>query len=138
MNQNYVHTITLYNRIRAADRQDKKEHWQRTVLRNCFWKATTNTSFGDKEANVSNTYVVRIPQDTLYVPYHVFAKSPDGHFTVSQGDIIVHGECSDEITGEAGKTAAQLVERYRPEAFRVTAFSDNTAFPVDKHYRLGG
>ena len=84
MNQNYVHTITLYNRIRAADRQDKKEHWRRTILRNCFWKAATNTSFGDKEANVSNTYVVRIPQDARYVPYHAFVKSPDGHFTVSQ------------------------------------------------------
>ena len=138
MNQNYVHTITLYNRIRAADRQDKKEHWRRTILRNCFWKAATNTSFGDKEANVSNTYVVRIPQDARYVPYHAFVKPPDGHFTVSQGDIVVHGECSDEITGEAGKTAAQLIERYRQEAFRVTAFSDNTAFPIDKHYRLGG
>lgn len=138
MNQNYVHTITLYNRIRAADRPDRKEYWRRTVLRNCFWKATTNTSFGDKEANVSNTYVVRIPKSERYVPYHVFVKSPDGHFTVSQGDIVVHGECNDEITGVAGKTAAQFVERYRPEAFRVTAFSDNTAFPVDKHYRLGG
>lgn len=138
MNQNYVHTITLYNRIRAADRQDKREQWRRTILRGCFWKAATNTSFGDKEANVSNTYVVRIPKSERYVPYHAFVKSPDGHFTVSQGDIVVHGECSDEITGEAGKTAAQLIERYRPEAFRVTAFSDNTAFPVDKHYRLGG
>ncbi len=138
MNQNYVHTITLYNRIRAADSPDKKERWKRTVLRDCFWKATTNTSFGDKEANISNTYVVRIPQDARYVPYHVFVKSPDGHFTVSQGDIVVHGECSDEITGEAGKTAAQLIERYRQEAFRVSAFSDNTAFPIDKHYRLGG
>ncbi len=138
MNQNYVHTITLYNRIRAADRQDKKEHWRRTILRNCFWKAATNTSFGDKEANVSNTYVARIPQDERYLPYAEYVLRPEGHFTVSQDDIVIHGECAEKITGEAGKTAAQLLNRHKPEAFKVTAFSDNTAFPVDRHYRLGG
>lgn len=138
MNQNYIHTITLYNRIRAADSPDKKEHWKRTVLRDCFWKSVVNTGFSGTEASVRNTYVARIPQDGRYLPYHEFTKSPDGHFTVSQGDIVVHGECSEEISGETGKTAAQLIERYRQEAFRVTAFSDNTAFPVDKHYRLGG
>ena len=25
-----------------------------------------------------------------------------------------------------------------PTAFKVTAFSDNTSFPLAKHYRLGG
>lgn len=45
MNQNYIHTITLYNRIQAADSEDRKEHWKRTVLLNCFWKAQVNTGF---------------------------------------------------------------------------------------------
>ena len=31
MNQNYIFTITLYNRIRAADTPDRKERWIRTV-----------------------------------------------------------------------------------------------------------
>ena len=51
---------------------------------------------------------------------------------------MVKGECKEELTGEGGQTAAQILNRYKPGAFKVTAFSDNTGFPVGKHYRLGG
>ena len=61
MNQNYIHTITLYNRIQATDSEDKREHWQRTVLHNCFWKSEVKTSFSGTQASVQNTYVARIP-----------------------------------------------------------------------------
>ena len=138
MNDNYCHTITLYNRIRAADSADRKEHWKRTVLHGCFWKSAISTGYSDTQANVQNTYVVRIPRDERYLYYPQYAKMPDGAFTVSQGDIVIHGACTEEITGENGQTAAQLLNRYKPEAFKVTAFSDNTAFRFAKHYRLGG
>lgn len=138
MNRNYVHTITLYCRIRAADSKDKKEHWKRTVLHNCFWKSVTNTGFNGTEASVQNTYVVRIPENSAYLRYPEYIKDPEGYFTVSQGDIVILGECADEITGTAGQTTAQLLNRYKPEAFKVTAFSDNTRFPMGRHYRLGG
>lgn len=138
MNQNYVHTITLYNRIKVADTENKRERWIKTVLHNCFWKAQVNTGFSGTQASVQNTYVVRIPQDDKYLPYGEFVKNPEGHFTVSQDDIVIHGACTEEITGASGQTAAQVLTRYKPDAFKVTAFSDNTAFPVAQHYRLGG
>ena len=138
MNQNYIYTITLYNRIQAADSEDGKEHWKRTVLHNCFWKSVINTGFNGTQANVQNTYVVRIPESKRYLTYCEYAKSPKACFTVSQGDIVIKGECTEEITGISGHTAAQLLNRYKPNAFRVTAFSDNTGFPLGKHYRLGG
>lgn len=138
MNQNYIHTITLYNRIQAADSKDKKEHWKRTVLHNCFWKAQVNTNFNTTQASVQNTYVVRIPKDGRYLTYAEYKDSPEEHFTVSQGDIVICGECAEEITVESGKTAAQVLNRYKPSAFKVTAFSDNTSFLLAKHYRLGG
>lgn len=96
------------------------------------------TGYSDAQANVLNTYVVRIPWDEKYLPYAQYAKMPDGAFTVSQGDIVIRGARTEEITGENGQTAAQLLNRYKPEAFKVTAFSDNTAFRFAKHYRLGG
>ena len=80
MNQNYIHTITLYNRIQAADSEDKREHWQRTVIYNCFWKSEVKTSFSGTQASVQNTYVVRIPDDERYLPYAEYAKNP-GFFT---------------------------------------------------------
>ena len=99
MNQNYIHTITLYNRIQAADSEDRKEHWKRTVLHNCFWKAQVNTSFNGTQASVQNTYVVRIPEDDRYLPYAEYKDSPEEHFTASQGDIVIYGECLDEDHG---------------------------------------
>ena len=138
MNRNYCSTITIYNRIKSTDSEDKKEHWNKTVLQNCFWKTAINTGFSGTQASVNNTYVVRIPRDSRYLPYVGYTKEPAGHFTVSQGDIVVLGECNDEITGESGKTVAQLLARNKPNAFKVTAFSDNTSFMTAKHYRLGG
>ena len=138
MNDNYCHTITLYNRIRAADSADRKEHWKRTALHGCFWKTVIGKGYSDAQANVQNTYVVRIPWDEKYLPYAQYAKMPDGAFTVSQGDIVIYGECLEEITGVSGQTAAQVLNRHKPNAFKVTAFSDNTGFPLAKHYRLGG
>ena len=138
MNQNYIHTITLYNRIQAADSKDKKERWKKTVLHNCFWKSVINTGFSGTQASVQNSYVVRIPEDDRYLPYAEYKADPEGHFTASQGDIVIYGECPEEITGESGQTFSQVLNRYKPEAFKVTAFSDNTKFPIAKHYRLGG
>lgn len=138
MNRNYCRTITIYNRIKTTDSKDKKEHWNKTVLQNCFWKAAINTDFSGTQENVQNTYIVRIPKDSRYLPYADYIKNPGKHFTASQGDIVVLGECNDEITGESGQTAAQLLVRHKPNAFKVTAFSDNTSFMTAKHYRLGG
>lgn len=138
MNQNYNQTITLYNRIRSADSSDKNEHWRRTVLRGCFWKTVINTGLFGTQASVQNTYVVRIPENSHYRPYAEYINANRGFFTASAGDIVVKGECKEEITGEGGQTAAQILNRHKPDAFKVTAFSDNTGFPVGRHYRLGG
>lgn len=138
MNQNYNHTITLYNCIKAVDTTDRKECWIKTVLHDCFFKSQVNTGFNGTQASVQNTYVVRIPEDKRFLPYVDFIKNPENHFTVSSGDIVVHGDCREEITGSSGQTAAQVLTGHKPDAFKVTAFSDNTAFPVARHYRLGG
>lgn len=138
MSQNYIFTITLYNRIRATDTSDRKERWIRTVLHNCFWKSQIKTGFRDTDVSSQNVYVVRIPEDARYLPYAEFVKQQAGRFTFSQGDLVVLGECREEITGETGHTMAQVLNRYRPDAFQITAFADNTSFPVFRHYRLGG
>jgi len=138
MNPNYIHTITLYNRIRAEDAEDKKERWIRTVLTDCFFKSNVKTTFSDKQANTSNTYVARIPQDERYLPYSEFIRSPEGHFTVSMDDVVIKGECSEDITVSMGSAAVQVLSRHKPDAFKVTAFSVNTSHRMGKHYRLGG
>lgn len=146
MNPNYVHTITLYNCLKAADSTDGKEHWYRRVIRQCFYKSQVVQLQGDTQqdklqANQANTYTVRIPQNPSFLCYREWAGLGEGarkqYFTVSSGDIVVRGECTEEITGAQGQAAAQVLNRRKPDAFRVTAFSDNTAYQ-GKHYRIGG
>lgn len=127
MNPNYVHTVTLYHKIPAAEAEDKKEHWIKTVFRNCFWKSVINTGFNETQVSVQNTYTVRVPLESCV-----------GKLQAAAGDIAVCGECQDEITGTSGQTATQVLNRNKPDAFKVTAFSDNTACSMGKHYRLGG
>ncbi len=144
MNPNYNQTITLYNCLRAADNQDgKKDIWQKMVLRNCFYKSVIGrTESADKNTRMENAYTVRIPVSDRYLPYHQWLKLSDeertGYFTCSQKDIVIRGECEADITGISPDTAAQVLSRYKPDSFVVTAFSDNTSHRMGKHYRLGG
>ena len=79
------------------------------------------------DASQVNTYVARIPAETAGTG-----------FSVMTGDLVIKGECPDEITGKSPNTAAEVLLKYKPNAFKVTAFSDNTGHLMDKHYRLGG
>lgn len=141
-NANYVHTITLYNCLRAADSADKKDHWYRHVLDECYYKASVTRTDSGTSAGMQNTYTVRIPESLQYKPYSVWATLSDeersAFFTMNLDDIVVHGMCMEEITGSAGQTAVQVMKRHKPDAFKVTAVSDNTAALAAKHYRLGG
>lgn len=139
MNPNYNATITIYNCLHAKDSQKKKDVWKKTVLSGCFFKAAMTVAQNGTEATQANTYTVRIPKSDQYMAYRDWADSGGASgFTASHGDIVVLGECPDEITGEAPDTASQVLARNKPDAFKVTAFADNTRHIAGKHYRLGG
>lgn len=142
MNPNYTHTITLYNCLKSNDSKDKKDHWYRHVLTCCYYKASVTRTDSGSSAGMQNTYTVRIPESPQYKPYHVWAALSDEErresFTMNLDDIAVHGECMEEITDESGHRAVQVMNRSKPDSFKVTAVSDNTAAMAAKHYRLGG
>lgn len=144
MNPNYNQVITIFNCFRAEDNPDsKKDIWQKTVLRNCFYKNVIGRAeYADKNPKMDNVYTVRIPVSEQYRPYREWIRLPEEErrefYTCSQKDVVVKGECSDEITGEVPNTASQVLSRNKPDAFVVTAFSDNTSHRTAKHYRLGG
>lgn len=144
MNPNYNQTITLYNCFRAPDNpSSKKDIWQKTVLHNCFYKNIMGrTEYASSNLKMQNVYTVRIPESEEYKPYNEWIKLSDEerqkYFTCSLKDIVVKGECAEDITGTSPSTAAEMLSRYKPESFVVTAFSDNTSHRMGKHYRLGG
>ena len=119
MNPNYVATITIFRKQNGA--------WVKTVLHNCFWKSKIESVQNGLEVNKVNTYTVRIPLSEV-----------GERFSVSNGDIAILGEYQDEITMKSHNTAAEVLQRNKPDAFIVTAYTDNTSYLMDKHYRLGG
>lgn len=144
MNPNYKSDITIYNCYRAADNpKSTKDTWFRTVLHDCFYKNVIGRSeYVNSSPKMDSVYTVRIPVSEKYLPYHEWIKLPDEkrseYFTCSQKDIVIKGICLEEITGISPGTASQLLSRYKPDAFVVTAFSDNSDSRYAKHYRLGG
>ena len=121
MNPNYVHTITLY-------RKQPDGSFKREVLTECFWKSGIAATQSGTQASQSNIYTVRIPADKV-----------EKGFCVTTGhDMVIYGECADEVSGEKGSRAAELLLAHKPLAFKVSAFTDNTGHRADKHYRLGG
>ena len=144
MNPNYDQVITIYNCFRAADNpESKKDTWQKTVLHNCFYKSVIGrTVYAEKNLRMDSTYTVRIPVSAHYLPYREWIRLPKEerkeYFTCNQNDIVIRGECGAEITDSTPNTASQVLSRYKPDSFVVTAFSHNTSHQRAKHYRLGG
>lgn len=136
MNPNYIYTITLYNCIKAKDNEEKQDLWRKTVLHNCFYKTKEDIVQSGTTLSKACTYTVRIPENNAYKRYLEYCREPEGHFTVSNGDIVVLGECVDEIG--ADMPAVHFLHKYKPDAFMITTVSDNTGHFVGKHYRLGG
>ena len=79
-------------------------------------------------------------QNHRIIFYREFAKTKGAgnSFTLNPGDIVVKDACMEEITGKMPNTASELLARQKPEAFQITAFSDNTSHLRGKHYRVGG
>ena len=119
MNPNYNQIITVFRKVGTA--------WSKSVFEQCFWKSGITVVQNDTEASQTNTYTVRIPLEAA-----------GSDFSASPGDVVVLGECADEITGKSPNTAAEVLRRNKPAAFLVSAYSDNTAYRMAKHYRLGG
>lgn len=141
-NPNYVHTITLYNCLRAIDAPEKKDAWYRHVLAGCFYKAKLETAQSGTGIKRVNTYTVRIPESGSWLSYKEWAALPAQErtrfFTASTGDIVVYGESEEEITSVGDGTAIRVLERNAASAFRVTAVTINTGHRMSKHYRLEG
>ena len=92
MNPNYNQIITVFRKVGTA--------WSKSVFEQCFWKSGITVVQNDTEASQTNTYTVRIPLEAA-----------GSDFSASPGDVVVLGECADEITGKSPNTAAEVLRR---------------------------
>lgn len=134
----WIHTVTVLNKRDGMDSSDHLDTWKKTVLTGCFWAGQQTRVKPERmstslEINESASYLLRVPQSEGYHPYREWKDDMDG-FTFSPGDYIIRGEVPEEITPD---NVQAVVERYRPDAFEVQKFRDNTGGPMP-HYRLEG
>lgn len=132
----FNNTITVLNRRDGKDSPDHLDAWRKTVLTLCAWKHTeTRSQSGEAvEVNEGEDYLVRVPPSEYYRPYSEWKKDMAG-FTFSPGDYIIKGEIPEEVTAE---NVQSVVSKYRPGAFEVRLFRDNTETGYLDHYRLEG
>lgn len=135
----FRHTITILNKRDGKDSPDHLDAWKKTVLRQCAWKQTQTSSQGARLADVVEIdrgadYLARVPPSSEYRPYSAWKADMEG-FTFSPGDYVINGEISESVTPE---NVQSVVNKYRPNAFEVQLFRDNTGTGYLDHYRLEG
>lgn len=142
LNPNYQNTITLWNCLKAVDNPaGNVDVWYKTVLADCVFKVVTEQVNSGLNSQMAGAYTVRIPKNTAYLPYAEWvAKAANlraGFFTMHNDDVVILGSSADTISSTSPNTAAQILAKNKPNAFKVTACADNSG-GFQGHYRLGG
>ena len=57
---------------------------------------------------------------------------------ISKGDLIIRGQITETVTGKSPNTASEILDRYKPDAFRVAGVSNNSASFIGKHVKVVG
>lgn len=110
MNPNYNRTITVFRKVDSE--------WEKLVFHNCFWKSGITVVQNGTEASQVNTYTVRIPLEAV-----------GNNFSVASGDVVVLGECADEITGKSPCTASEVLRKTSRMHF------SSVPIPITPHIR---
>lgn len=137
MNPNFNQTVTIYNCLKSKDTEDHKAQWWKKTLHNCSWTGDIKT--GQKERTDQTKTpetVVRIPiqTDLEYLPYTEWKNNPSASFTLNPGDVVILGECDDEITGISPDTASEFIQKHS-ECFMIQLVKDNTRCLGFKHLK---
>ena len=112
-------TITILNKSRNPDTH--KDEWRKIVLTGCNWTSKVVRSVSGSTASLGYTLSCRIPYKGTQIKFNL-------------GDYAVKGKVSEEVTAN---NMVNLINSYRPNAFMIKSFKDNTADRL-KHYHIEG
>lgn len=122
----YDSTITVINKLDAKDAALASDAYYKTVIKGCMWSDSSTRTVGtDGTVSIATVHNVQIPEMADYLPYREWIKpeNRDDHFTVREGDYVVLGDVTEEVTPS---TVRKVVAQYEPEAFQVQSFRDCT------------
>ena len=105
----FTDTVTLYNKISDTE-------WKRTVVSGVQWTDKANKQNSDGKISVARYASITFPEGT----YESLELS-----TYSEGDCIVFGAVSDEVSGARGSRISDLLAKY-PKSGTIQSVNDNS------------
>lgn len=132
----FDYTITILNKQKAQDSATRQDVWFKTVINNCSWSNSIVRAVAGNTVSVGASYICRIPKDPRYKPYAEWIKDNLG-FTISTGDYVIKGEVEEDIVNP--QNIQTIIRKYRPNAFEIKYFKDNTGnIELMEHYHVEG
>ena len=125
INPIFNQTITLYHQSKDVSSVKTITVWTRTVHTECYYGTQKAENLSGNTLSQASSYIVRIPYNGTKID-------------VCEGDVIVCGSVSDEITDMQGSRMTDLLKKYKPDCFTVRTCSDNTKIAHGAHYKLTG
>ena len=142
-------TITIFNKV--VDPATQRVSWYKTVVENCFWKASNDIynmgRYGVSALGIrveTKEIICRIPKDDRFLPKNEWRELSDktDYFTLANGDIIILGEVDDVIDEyTAGQRSTDLIAKYKEEdaCIEIDTYVNNVRTGVGlEHYRVIG
>ena len=125
--------ITIYNRYFVS----RVETYQRTVIRDVVWQATKAVSGRSTGVLASNVATVFIPmaRGANYLKPKAWQAARSGKWTLQEGDVIVRGEATDNITTEY--TITSLRAEYEDVVTITSVDAMDQGSPNVQHWQVG-
>jgi len=127
--------ITIYNKY--TDASTRAEKYQRTVINDVVWQATKARSGAGSGVLASNvaTIFIDFAHGTQYALPKAWSLSKTGKWTLQEGDVIVRGAVTDEISDSFTMTALRAKYDYVVTVSSVDAMDQGS--PNVQHWQVG-
>lgn len=96
----YNQTITILNKYPRADNGTSLDIWYKTVITNAYVNTSSVSGMSGTSVSIGEKHTVLIPFNDSYKQYNLWKETDaqTGYFTMSQGDYIIEGTVTEEVT----------------------------------------
>lgn len=137
-------TITIYNKYENP--QTNVVSWFRKVVDGAFWKYSGNKIVVGNTVLETKDIICRIRKDKRFLNKADWVSVPNDnmgqYFTLSQGDIIIVGEVTEDINEyQSGKRSSDFKKKYKAltGCLEIQTWADNTGGGRgNEHYYVKG
>lgn len=109
INELYDQTITILNKYPRADNSTSLDIWYKTVITNAYVNTKSVSGMSGTSVAIGEKHTVLIPFNDNYKQYIMWKEegAQTGYFTMSQGDYIIEGTVTEDVTASNIVTIAK-------------------------------